>query len=330
MKKHKRIFIIFSILLVISILAYMFSWILLNLDLLSRQSINNVMLIIMKNSSRKGVEAIAIIVSAILIALSSLLFQTVTNNRILTPGLIGFDAIFVMIQTLLVFLYTTNSIFFVNSYLNFLISMVLMIGYSLLMYKLILRKNKNNVVFLLLVGLILSTLSKNLSIFLQSIMDPTQFDTLILKTEMSISNMNTSIIWIAVPIMIVMIILMFREHKTLDVVSLGEDHAINLGVDYHKKTYLYMIYIAISMSVATALIGPMSFLGLIAVNMAKELLKTNKHFKTMILSSLVAVVFLLLGQAIVTSLGYLTTVTVIISLIGGTYMIYLVLKENRL
>ena len=128
-------------------------------------------------------------------------------------------------------------------------------------------------------------------------MEPEEFDTLVLRTQMSISNMNTSIIWLATPIMIMMIILMTRAHKTLDVMALGEDEAINLGVEYHKQNYLYMIYIAISMSVATALIGPMSFLGLITVNMSRELLKTNKHLPTIVLSSLIAVVFFINGAS---------------------------------
>ena len=52
---------------------------------------------------RKSVELIGIVVSAVLISVSSLLFQTLTKNRILTPALIGFDAVFVMIQTFIVF-----------------------------------------------------------------------------------------------------------------------------------------------------------------------------------------------------------------------------------
>lgn len=329
MKAHRKIIVIFGIMAVLSVLLYMFMWMLLNLELLSRQSPERIYTIVLQNSKRKGTEVLAILVSACLIAVSSLLFQTLTKNRILTPGLIGFDSMFVMIQTVIVFFYTTSNILFIDSRVNFVISSLLMVLYTLIIYRLVLRKNRNNIVFLLLVGMILSTLSRNLSTFFQSIMDPGEFDTLVLRTQMSISNMNTSIIWMALPIMLVLIFLMVKEHLVLDVMALGEDEAINLGVDYHKKNYQYMIYIAISMSVATALIGPMSFLGLITVNMAREFLKTNKHLPTIVLSSLIAIVFLVLGQTIVASIGFRTTVSVLISIIGGGYMIYLVLKENR-
>lgn len=330
MKKHKKIIVVFAVLAVVSMITYMFIWIPMNINLLQRHNFSRILGIIYQNSMRKSVELIGIVVSAVLISVSSLLFQTLTKNRILTPALIGFDAVFVMIQTFIVFSYTSTNILFINAHINFILSTLLLIIYTLVLYRLVLRKNKNNIVFLLLVGMVLTTLSRNFSTFLQSVMEPEEFDTLVLRTQMSISNMNTSIIWLATPIMIMMIILMTRAHKTLDVMALGEDEAINLGVEYHKQNYLYMIYIAISMSVATALIGPMSFLGLITVNMSRELLKTNKHLPTIVLSSLIAVVFLLMGQAIVAAVGFRTTVDVILSLVGGAYMIYLVLKENKL
>ena len=111
--------------------------------------------------------------------------------------------------------------------------------------------------------------------------------------------------------------------------SLGESQAIGLGVDYAKKLNWGLIYIALAMSISTAMIGPISFLGLIAVNAAREILKTYKHFPLFIASSLIAIIFIVLGQGIIVETGYLTTVTVLISMIGGAYMIYLVLKENK-
>jgi iron complex transport system permease protein len=284
---------------------------------------------IMNIINRKSVQLIAMIVSAILIASTSLVFQTLTNNRILTPSLIGFDAIFVTIQTLIIFMFTSSSLLYRNMYINFFVSAGLMILISLLMYTFILRKNKNNIIFLLLVGMILSTLSRSLATFLQTIINPDEFQSVVIRTEVSVSNMNTSIIYIAVPIMIIILTLIFRERKQLDVMSLGESQAIGLGVNYQQKMSLHLIYIAVAMSVATAMIGPISFLGLIAVNAAREMLKTYKHLPLFILSSLIAITFLVLGQTIIVETGYVTTVTVLMSLVGGIYMIYLVLKENR-
>jgi iron complex transport system permease protein len=279
--------------------------------------------------SRKSSQVMAMIISAILISSTSLIFQTLTNNRILTPSLIGFDAIFVLVQTVIVFFFTSSSIVYVNPYINFLVAATLMIVLSLLMYRLILRKNRNHIIFLLLVGMVLSTLSRSLATFLQTVMDPEEFQSLLIRTEVSIANMNTTIIWLSLPLMVLIVILIVKNFRSYDVMSLGESQAIGLGVDYAKKLNWGLIYIALAMSISTAMIGPISFLGLIAVNAAREILKTYKHFPLFIASSLIAIIFIVLGQGIIVETGYLTTVTVLISMIGGAYMIYLVLKENK-
>lgn len=332
MKANKKLWIILGILTLISILFYVFFWMLTTpyelfpqdpeRALRMRTAIFNIL-------SRKGIQVLAMVVSAILISSTTLVFQTMTNNRILTPSLIGFDAIFVTVQTAIVFFFTSSSIVYINPYLNFIVASFLMIVVSLLMYKMILKNNRNNIVFLLLVGMVLSTLSRSLASFLQTIMDPEEFQSLNIRTEVSIANMNVSIIWLAVPLMIVILVLMKREFRSYDVMTLGESQAIGLGVPFAKKLNWSLIYIALAMSISTAMIGPISFLGLIAVNAAREMLKDYRHITLFYASSLISIIFLVLGQGIVVETGYLTTVTVFISMLGGAYMIYLVLKENK-
>lgn len=332
MVKHRRTIWILSVIAILSIVAYLSFWMLTTTYELfprdpalrepMRQAIMNIL-------QRRGYQVAAMIIAAVLIATTTLAFQTLTNNRILTPGLMGFDAIFVLSQTFIVFALHEQSALYQNPYLNFLFAASLMILITLIVYRLVLRKNKNHIVFLLLFGIIISTLSRNLASFLQTVMDPNQFYSVIIRTEVTITNMNTNIILLALPVLIVIIGLFVREFKYLDVMALGETHAIGLGINYQKKMNTYLIYIAIAMSIATALIGPITFLGLLAVNAAREMLKTFKHLPLMIASSLIAVVAIVLGQTIIIELGYQTTVTVLISFVGGLYMIYLIIRENH-
>ena len=332
MKRKQKLMIILGGLVVISILFYLFFWMLTTpYDLFPsdpdrairmREAIFNIL-------SRKTLQVLAMVVSAILISSTTLVFQTLTNNRILTPSLIGFDAIFITVQTAIVFFFTSSSIVYLNPYVNFGVASILMISISLLMYKMILKNNRNNIIFLLLVGMVLSTLSRSLASFLQTVMDPEEFQSLTIRTEVSIANMNTSIIWLALPLLIGLIYLMVREFKSYDVMTLGESQAVGLGVSYTKKMNWGLVYIALAMSISTAMIGPISFLGLISVNAAREMLKDYKHFPLFVASSFIGIIFLVLGQGLIVETGYLTTVTVLISMIGGAYMIYLVLKENK-
>jgi len=330
--KHRRTLWILSVIAILSIVSYLSFWMLTTTYELfpqdpairdpMRQAIMNIL-------QRRGYQVAAMMIAAVLIATTTLAFQTLTNNRILTPGLMGFDAIFVLSQTFIVFALHEQSALYQNPYLNFLFAASLMILITLIVYRLVLRKNKNHIVFLLLFGIIISTLSRNLASFLQTVMDPNQFYSVIIRTEVTITNMNTNIILLALPTLIVIIGLFVREFKYLDVMALGETHAVGLGINYQKKMNTYLIYIAIAMSIATALIGPITFLGLLAVNAAREMLKTFKHLPLMIASSLIAIVAIVLGQTIIIELGYQTTVTVLISFVGGLYMIYLIIRENH-
>lgn len=330
--KTKRRWIILISLVLFSMMFYLFFWMLTTpYDLFPsdpvraekmREAIFNII-------SRRSIQMLAMIISAILISSTSLVFQTMTQNRILTPSLIGFDAIFISVQTTIVFFLSSSSIFFVNPFLNFIVSAGLMIVVSLVLYRLILKKNKNNIIFLLLVGMVLSTLSRSFASFLQTVMDPDEFQSLTIRTEVSITNMNLSIIWLALPLMIIMIYLLMKDYREYDVMTLGEHNAIGLGVRYAKKMNTSLIYMALAMSISTALIGPISFLGLISVNAAREMLKDYKHLPLFLASSMIAVIFLVLGQGIIAETGFLTTVTVLISMVGGMYMIYLILKENK-
>jgi iron complex transport system permease protein len=331
--RQRKIIWIFGIIALLSVVAYLAFWMLTTpYDLFPSDPVQrlNMQQAIFKILNRRFFQVLAMLTSAALIASTALVFQTITNNRILTPSLIGFDSIFVLAQTMIVFFLTSRSIFYANPYLNYLASAGVMIILTLILYAAVLRKQRNHIIFLLLIGLIISTLTRSIAQFLQTIMDPEEFQYLTINTEVSITNMNTSIIILVVPLMLLIIGLLFKNHHTYDVMSLGEKEAISLGVDYQHVMHKSLIYIAIAMSISTALIGPISFLGLIAVNISRELLKSYKHKELIILSSFIAIIFIVLGQTIVSEFEYRTTVPVFISMFGGMYMIYLILKENKI
>lgn len=329
---HKKIkfWVVMSI---IAIILYLSIWLVSQLDVIIF-SLNDpnrapyVLQMMQKVIGRRLVQVIALIIAATIIAITTSVFQTMTQNRIITPSLLGFDAIFVVTQTTLVF-FTSMSSLVVNPILNFLITIVLMIGVVLLMYKTILSRHKSNILLLLLVGMVISTLASNYSSFLQILMNPTEFQTVMSLTSVSVANIQASLTLIVLPLAIIVVVYFLTRTHVYDVIALGRNYAINLGIDYHRQTYTDLIFIAIGVAMTTALVGPLSFLGLIAVNIARELYDKYHHKMIFIMSSLIAIVVLILGQAIVELLGFKTLVTTIISLVGGIYMIYLIVKEHK-
>jgi iron complex transport system permease protein len=268
-------------------------------------------------------------VSAIIIAVVSLSFQTITGSRLLVPSMIGFDSVFVFAQTVIVFILGAESKLFVNPYVNYSITAGAMIAISMCMYGMVLRKRRNNIVFLLMLGIILSGILRSSASYLQVIMDANSYNQVRAATAVTVNNMNVGSIYLVAPIMLVVVAIVICRHRTYDVLSLGVANAKNLGVAYEREVNFNLFLIAIGMSVSTALIGSLTFLGLLAVNIAREIFKTHKHLIIFIGSSLVAVFALIFGQAVTELLQGAVPLTVIIDFIGCAYMFYLILKVNK-
>lgn len=285
-----------------------------------------------KIASRSGISILAIIISAALTAAVSLVFQTITESRILTPGMLGFDSVFFATQSVLLFFsnqWKWMGNWFSNSYLNFIATTVAMIAVSMLMYGVMLRKDKNNIVFLLLFGMILSNIVQSFTNYIQVLLNPQQFQQLQAATTVSLANMNEKIVLFVTPITVILLGYFCGKSREYDVMLLGETQARSLGVPYTKNVNMSLFLISLGMAVTTALVGSLTFLGLLAVNIARELLKTHRHTALFAGSTLIAILFLLLGQGIVELIRLLIPVSVLINLVGGVYMIVLIMKENR-
>lgn len=279
----------------------------------------------------RSLKIAAVIVVACAVAYSSVAFQTLTNNRILTPSIMGFESVFMLLQTLLVFLYGAETYKMVNSFQNFLLSIACMIGFAFLLYLLIYKKGVNNMYLLLLIGFVMGILFNTLGSFLQLLIDPNDFFMVQAKMFASFSSINQELLVYAAGILVVTFAIGFRYIKQLDVLALGRNHAINLGLDYNKSVQLFLVLIAILVSISTALVGPVLFLGLLVSNLTYELIKTYKHSVLIPVCCLVTVVVLVGGQFLAERVFQLSTpISTIINFIGGIYFMYLLLKRRKL
>ncbi|MDV7765240.1 iron ABC transporter permease [Peribacillus simplex] len=278
---------------------------------------------------RRVIKIIAIIVVGCAIAFSTVIFQTVTNNKILTPSILGLDSMYMLIQTGVIFLFGSTHIMIMNKNLNFLVTLTAMLIFSSLLFKFMFKKNRN-IYFLLLIGIIFGTLFGSMSSFMQVLIDPNEFQMIQNKMFASFNNVNTDLLTLAIILMIAAMIYFMRFLKYLDVMSLGRDQAINLGVDYDFVTKRVLIVVTILISISTALIGPITFLGLLVANVAYQFIKSYQHKHIIPGAMLISVIALVGGQFIVERIfTFSTTLSVIINFVGGVYFIYLLLKENK-
>lgn len=278
----------------------------------------------------RGRKLSAILITGAVIAVSTVVFQSITNNRILTPSILGLDSLYMLIQTFGVYALGSSNMTFMNKNINFLFSAGIMVLFSGVLYKLMFRREGQNIYFLLLVGLIMGTMFQSASSFMEVLIDPNEF--LILQGKMfaSFSNVSSDLLILSTVVLMLTTLYFMRFVKYLDVISLGKDEAINLGVDYDYVVKRLLVVISIYVSISTALVGPITFLGLLVANVAHQLFRTHKHAYLIPGTILLSIIALVGGQFLVERVfGFNTTVSVIINFAGGVYFVYLLLKENK-
>lgn len=272
----------------------------------------------------------AIIIVAICIAVSTVIFQTLCNNKILTPAIIGLDSLYMLLQSALIFSFGAANLSVYKNDINFLITLVCMVVFSLGLYK-ILFSSDRSIYLIMLLGLVFGTLFSTLSSFFEVLIDPDEFMVIQGRMFASFDNIAFDVLILAYIISFLSFIWIFRYMKFLDPLNLGKDLAINLGINYQKISKQLMIIIAILTSTSTALVGPITFLGLLVVNITYELFKTAKHSILLSACILISILALLGGVFFVSRVfDYNATISVVINFLGGIYFIYLVLKGNKL
>ncbi|PID15932.1 iron ABC transporter permease [Sporosarcina sp. P34] len=279
---------------------------------------------------RRAVKVVAMILTGVAVAYSTVIFQTITHNRILTPSIMGLDSLYILLQTVLIFFFGSTSFVLINQQFNFMLSVGAMIVFALLLYHFLFGKGNRPIYFLLLVGIIVGTFFGSISTFLQVMIDPNEFLRVQDKMFASFNNINGDLVWWALAILVITLIIGWRYINELDVLSLGRDTAINLGVPYQSVVKIMLILSAVLIAVSTALVGPITFFGLIVANLSYQFFNTFKHSVLIAGAALMSVIALVGGQWIVERLfTFSTTLSVIINFVGGMYFIYLLLKESR-
>ncbi|MEH7385538.1 iron chelate uptake ABC transporter family permease subunit [Bacillus sp. JJ1521] len=279
---------------------------------------------------KRMIRVSAMVVTGVAIAYSTVVFQTITQNRILTPSMMGLDSMYEVVQTLIYFFAGSMSIWVLNKYLNFGAAILAMVLFALILYRFLFRSDKHPIYLLLLIGMIIGTLLGSLVTFLQVMIDPVEYLSLQSRLFATFTNVKAELLYIALGILLIAFIYGYLIMDKLDVMSLGRENAMNLGVNYDRMVMNVLILSSVLIATATALVGPITFFGLIVANLAYQFFVTYKHSILILGASLMSVIALVGGQFLVEHIFELrTTLSVIINFIGGIYFIFLLLKESR-
>ncbi|MER0089125.1 iron chelate uptake ABC transporter family permease subunit [Corynebacterium sp. KPL3927] len=282
-------------------------------------------------AQRRADALIAMAIVAVCQAMATVSFHTVTNNRILTPSIMGFESLYVAINTATIFFLGASGLNDARTVPTFLMQMAVMVGLSLVLYSWLLTNRKQNMHAMLLVGVVIGGGLGSLSTFMQRMLTPSEFDVLTARLFGSVNNAESEYYPIAIPIVAIATTLLVLNARKLNVISLGADVSTNLGVNHKAHAIYTLVLVSLLMATTTALVGPMTFLGFLVATLAYQFADTYDHryiFPMAVgLAFLVLIAAYFLMQHVFSAQG---VVSIIIELVGGSVFLFVIMRKGRL
>jgi iron complex transport system permease protein len=277
----------------------------------------------------RGRRVAAMVIVGTAMGASTVAFQSVVGNRILTPSILGFDALYQFIQTTLVFALSASALATMAPAWRFGISLAIMLAVSLALFLgLFARQRSAHVV--LLVGVVVGILLRSGSALMTRMIAPSELLVLQGFTFASFTGINETLLIVGATIVAAGLATLFAVRRQLDVLALGRDTSTSLGLDHRRWTVAIIGIVAVLVATSTALVGPITFLGLLVAHLAYRASGTSRHAHTLPLAALIAVVTLVGGQLVLEHILNMGTVlSVVIDFLGGVVFIALLIAGGK-
>lgn len=267
------------------------------------------------------------------VGVSTILFQTVTANRVLTPSIMGFDSLYVLLQTALVATLGVAGFAGIATVPKFLAEVALISALSVVLFGTLLGRGTRDIARTVLTGVILGVMFRSASGLLTRLMDPNEFAVVQSAAVVSFTRADPALLPVGAALCATGVALALWLAPRLDVLALGRDRAVSLGLRHGLMVAGVLALVALLVAVATALVGPLSvfgpaaFFGLVVAGLAHGLLRDYRHALLLPASALVAANILVIGQLLFERLLHQqATLPVVIEFAGGLLFLYMLMK----
>ncbi|MCM2403093.1 iron chelate uptake ABC transporter family permease subunit [Rhizobium sp. S153] len=275
----------------------------------------------------RGTKLAALVLVAFAVSVSTVLFQTVTGNRILTPAVMGFDSLYVLLQTVLVFFLGGLGVATLDQRWLFVLEVAAMVLLSSLLFRTLFSGGTRSLHLLLLVGILCGGLFRSLAGFIQRIIDPNEFVVLQDRLFANFNSIDVQLLGLSAIAVSATTAVGLANLSRFDVLSLGRETAIDLGLDHRRMVTLVMALVAVLVSVSTALVGPVTFFGLLVANLAYLVTPSFRHRHVLPVTVFLSIVLLAGGQMILERLfAFSTALSIVIEFFGGLTFILLLMR----
>lgn len=281
-------------------------------------------------AERRANSVLVMAIVALCQGMATVAFHTVTGNRIITPSIMGFEALYVAIHTSTVYFFGAAGLINARTLDMFLLQLVVMVGFTLLLYSWLLT-GENNMHAMLLIGVVIGGGLASLSTFMQRMLAPSEFDVLTARLFGSVNNADPQYFPVAIPLALGAALLLYVHSRTLNVLALGREPAVNLGVNHRAHAIYVLVLVSVLMAISTALVGPMTFLGFLVATLAYQFADTYDHRYIFPMATLIGFVVLTGSYFVMNHIFYAQgIVSIIIELVGGLVFLAVILRKGTL
>lgn len=259
------------------------------------------------------------------LALSGYLFQTITHNDLADPGILGINAG----ASFTVLLYLG---FFATGQSSWLLPFIACVGSFIatgLVYYFGRQASGINPTRLLLSGIAVNAGISALTLLgtIRVSKDNYQFVTAWLAG--TIWGTTWQHVLLLLPWLVIILPSILLRGRSLEVIELGDEIAVGLGVKL-KKTQLFFLICAVCLAaVSVSIAGSISFIGLIAPHIARQL-TGRKNNQTLLMTAMIGGLLLLFSDVlarVILPSGEMAA-GILVSLIGAPYFIFQLLKGH--
>lgn len=278
----------------------------------------------------RGTKVVTMVIVACALGMSTVVFQTVTHNTILTPAVMGLDALYLFLQAVLVLVLGSVGVVGMGVLPKFAMEIALMVTLSVALMRWLFTGHTSSLHLMLLVGMVMGILFRSMTSFAMRMIDPNEFATLQDRIFANFNTIHTQLLWPSLALLVLGALYFWRQRHVLDVLALGRDAAVNLGINYQPQVLRLLVVMCTMVAISTALVGPVTFFGLLVANMAYQWMGTRRHQWVLPAVVLWGCVLLLAGQVVLERvLGFNSALSVVVEFVGGLVFIYLLMRKGK-
>lgn len=272
---------------------------------------------------------IALLVGSAL-STAGVILQGVTND-LADSGILGINSGAALFVVVYIYLMNGNVYEGMSNLTVFTMPIVALIGAlfgAFLIYSLAWKGGINSS-RLLLIGIGVNIAFTSILTIFQLKFTTQEFNRVMAWTSGSIWGTSWKYVIAVLPFIVIFMGITIYKSKYIDVLNLGDEVSISLGVDLEKQRRRLIIYAVILSGVSTAVAGSISFLGLIAPHIGRKIIGP-KHKRLIPVSALIGTLLLLIADTISRNLlaPIEIPVGIVVSIIGVPYFIYLMLVND--